>query len=240
MDDLSSLLQSLPSKVEKKDQGRFTQALDELKRAGEQADVLTTNDPAQIKELKSKEPFQDLKSERKTIAGKQTIVELCRGCGLPITKLDHEQELALLIADTLPFHRDCLKCAACDTKLVDEIYDLQGHVYCLEHYEEICNSKCGYCDELITDSYITALEKKWHPEHFFCSHCGNTFEDGQFMENEGKPYCKPHYLQLFAVACAKCAKPISDEGLNALNQMFHASCFTCFVIFIYLAMQSTF
>ena len=234
MDDLNSLLQSLPSKVEKKENGRFTQALENLKIAGQQADNLKSNEP--LKTVPIKEPFQDLRKEQKPVSGKQAIVELCRGCGLPITKQDHINGTALLVAESLPFHSDCIKCAACDKKLTDEVYDLQGHVYCLEHYEEINNSKCGYCDEIITESYITALEKKWHTEHFFCNHCGTQFEDGQFMENEGKPYCKPHYMQLFAPSCARCTKPISEEGLNALNQMFHSSCFTCFVLYIHIAM----
>eukprot|EP00835_Amoeboradix_gromovi_P000704 NODE_26_length_35450_cov_0.398320.p14 type:complete len:231 gc:universal NODE_26_length_35450_cov_0.398320:10945-11637(+) len=229
MDDLSSLLQSLPNKVDqKKEQGRYTQAINNLQKAGEQAENLKSDEP--VKEILKKELFQELKKDKSSPSvGKQAIVELCRGCGLPITKQNHEDGVAVLIAESLPFHLDCLKCKACDKALLDEVYDLQGHIYCLEHYEEINGSKCGFCNELITESYINALDKKWHPEHFFCSHCGVLFEDGQFMENEGKPYCKPHFLQLFAPSCAKCSKPISEEGLNALNQMFHASCFVCFV-----------
>ena len=245
MDDLSSLLQSLPTKEKpqekekEKESGRFTQALDNLKRAGEQAENLKSDEPIKNQNIitaakPAREPVQAPKrtDNPKKEVSKQAIVELCRGCGLPITKQDHDEGNAVLIAETLPFHIECIKCHACGIKLTDEVYDLQGQVYCLEHFEEISSSKCGYCNELVTESYVTALDKKWHMEHFFCSHCGNVFEDGQFMENDGKPYCKPHYLQLFAPSCGKCGKPIAEEGLNALNQMFHASCFNCFVFYI--------
>ena len=37
---------------------------------------------------------------------------------------------------------------------------------------------------------ITALEKMWHPEHFFCAQCGRLFGEEDFHEKNGKPYCK--------------------------------------------------
>lgn len=37
---------------------------------------------------------------------------------------------------------------------------------------------------------ITALEKMWHPEHFFCAQCGRQFGDEDFHEKNGKAYCR--------------------------------------------------
>ena len=69
------------------------------------------------------------------------------------------------------------------------------------------------------------------------------------MENNGVPYCKPHYYQLFAPKCYACRQPIldvSDSRLNiviieshllvpyilqkvttALGQKWHPDCFKC-------------
>ena len=37
---------------------------------------------------------------------------------------------------------------------------------------------------------VTALNKTWHPEHFFCTLCGRPFGDDGFHEKDGKAYCK--------------------------------------------------
>lgn len=46
---------------------------------------------------------------------------------------------------------------------------------------------------------MNALEKHWHPDHFFCSQCGRHFPPGQgFMEKDGKAYCEEDYFNMFA------------------------------------------
>ena len=43
---------------------------------------------------------------------------------------------------------------------------------------------------VVLQKCITALEKMWHPEHFFCAQCGRQFGDEDFHEKNGKAYCR--------------------------------------------------
>ena len=54
-----------------------------------------------------------------------------------------------------------------------------------------CVCVCVYIHFLCTfQKCITALEKMWHPEHFFCAQCGRQFGDEDFHEKNGKAYCR--------------------------------------------------
>jgi len=44
---------------------------------------------------------------------------------------------------------------------------------------------------------LSALDKNWHRGCFKCSHCQMALSLNAFAALEGKPYCKPHYSQLF-------------------------------------------
>jgi hypothetical protein len=46
---------------------------------------------------------------------------------------------------------------------------------------------------------INALNKHWHQDHFFCSHCGKPFPPGAgFLEHDGKAYCEEDFFSMFA------------------------------------------
>ena len=45
--------------------------------------------------------------------------------------------------------------------------------------------KCAHCDQPVSDRCITALGKKWHPEHFICCQCLKPFPNGSFFERDG-------------------------------------------------------
>lgn len=74
---------------------------------------------------------------------------------------------------------------------------------------------------------MTALDTTWHPEHFFCAQCGNTFGDDGFHEKDGKPYCRDDYFNMFAPKCGGCNAPIMDNYISALNAQWHPECFVC-------------
>ncbi|CAG8738223.1 21368_t:CDS:2 [Dentiscutata erythropus] len=65
-----------------------------------------------------------------------------------------------------------------------------GYPYCYLDYHELFSPKCRHCGNTIEGFFITALGKSWHQEHFFCHECGNPFESGGFMVNDGFPYCE--------------------------------------------------
>ncbi|KAF0766838.1 paxillin-like isoform X6 [Aphis craccivora] len=74
---------------------------------------------------------------------------------------------------------------------------------------------------------VTALEKTWHTEHFFCAQCGKQFGEEGFHEREGRPYCRDDYFDMFAPKCGGCSKPIMENYVSALSTQWHSSCFVC-------------
>lgn len=74
---------------------------------------------------------------------------------------------------------------------------------------------------------VTALEKTWHTEHFFCAQCGKQFGEEGFHEREGRPYCRDDYFDMFAPKCGGCSRPIMENYVSALSTQWHSSCFVC-------------
>lgn len=79
---------------------------------------------------------------------------------------------------------------------------------------------------------VTALEKTWHTEHFFCAQCGQQFGEDGFHERDGKPYCRADYFDMFAPKCGGCNKPIMENYISALNTQWHPDCFVCKVCIV--------
>lgn len=82
---------------------------------------------------------------------------------------------------------------------------------------------------------VTALEKTWHMEHFFCAQCGKQFGEEGFHEKEGKPYCRDDYFDMFAPKCGACNRAIMENYISALNSQWHPDCFVCRVSFVRFA-----
>jgi len=74
---------------------------------------------------------------------------------------------------------------------------------------------------------VTALGQTWHPDCFFCAQCGCQFGEDGFHEKDGKPYCKPCYLGMFALKCKACNMAITEGYISALNAQWHPQCFVC-------------
>ncbi|XP_035754332.1 leupaxin, partial [Egretta garzetta] len=88
---------------------------------------------------------------------------------------------------------------------------------------------CAACRKPIAGKVLTALDQTWHPEHFFCAHCGKVFGDDGFHERSGKPYCRQDFLAMFALKCQGCDRPVTDNYLSALQGVWHPECFVCAV-----------
>lgn len=74
---------------------------------------------------------------------------------------------------------------------------------------------------------VTALDKTWHTEHFFCAQCGQQFGEDGFHERDGKPYCRNDYFEMFAPKCNGCNRAIMENYISALNSQWHPDCFVC-------------
>lgn len=89
---------------------------------------------------------------------------------------------------------------------------------------------CSACGGALRGSYITALERKYHIEHFTCSVCPTVFgAQDSYYEHEGKVYCHYHYSTHFAQKCSGCQTAILKQFVeiyrNGQNQHWHPECY---------------
>lgn len=147
----------------------------------------------------------------------------CAGCMKPILG-------QVVTALGQSWHVEHFACFKCRTPLnSSNFFEKDGRPYCERDFHELFSTRCAYCNGPILDTCINALGKTWHPDHFFCAHCGRSFEGGGFMEYQGKAYCEEDYFGLFAPKCAapSCGNPILAECVTALGVQWHPDCFVC-------------
>ncbi|KAG0682051.1 hypothetical protein C6P42_003561 [Pichia californica] len=88
---------------------------------------------------------------------------------------------------------------------------------------------CYTCNNAIRGSYITALGRKYHAEHFFCEICHKVFESDNYYANDGKIYCHFHYSKLYAYHCESCKCAILKQYVEIFRggkqQQWHPECF---------------
>jgi len=126
------------------------------------------------------------------------------------------------------FHVDHFICTHCQKQLGTEtFFERDGQPYCEECCHFLFSPRCAYCSEPITGKCMSALEKTWHPEHFFCAHCGTQFGEEEFHEKDEKVFCKKCFFDLFAARCKACNHPITSNYISALDGHWHNECFTC-------------
>ncbi|XP_075611841.1 leupaxin-like isoform X2 [Balearica regulorum gibbericeps] len=126
------------------------------------------------------------------------------------------------------WHPEHFTCARCGQELGGRpFFERGGQAYCEEDYHQAFSPRCAYCAGPIREKVLTALDQTWHPEHFFCAHCGKVFGDDGFHERSGKPYCHQDFLAMFAPKCQGCERPVTDNYLSALQGVWHSECFVC-------------
>lgn len=89
---------------------------------------------------------------------------------------------------------------------------------------------CFKCGGALRGSYITALDRKYHIEHFTCSICPTVFgAQDSYYEHEGNVYCHYHYSTQFAQRCSGCQTAILKQFVelfrNGQNQHWHPECY---------------
>eukprot|EP01006_Ploeotia_vitrea_P059764 TRINITY_DN74750_c0_g1_i1.p1 TRINITY_DN74750_c0_g1~~TRINITY_DN74750_c0_g1_i1.p1 ORF type:complete len:519 (-),score=25.36 TRINITY_DN74750_c0_g1_i1:76-1632(-) len=92
---------------------------------------------------------------------------------------------------------------------------------------------CFRCKKAIESgtSYLNALGKTWHQNHFLCAGCKTDLTQikGGYREQGGKPYCKACHVANFLPKCAGCNQPIEDTFIKAVGQVWHKEHITCCV-----------
>lgn len=101
---------------------------------------------------------------------------------------------------------------------------------CETDYFRRLNLLCYACGQALRGSYITALNRKYHIEHFTCSVCPTVFgASDSYYEHEGNVYCHYHYSTRFAQKCNGCQTAILKQFVeiyrNGENQHWHPECY---------------
>jgi hypothetical protein len=89
---------------------------------------------------------------------------------------------------------------------------------------------CHKCGGALRGSYITALDHKYHVDHFTCSLCPTVFgAQDSYYEHDGQVYCHYHYSTQFAQRCNGCQAAILKQFVeifrNGQNQHWHPECY---------------
>ncbi|KAK5616238.1 hypothetical protein CRENBAI_015146 [Crenichthys baileyi] len=126
------------------------------------------------------------------------------------------------------WHPEHFVCVACKMELsTSGFFEREGQPYCDKDYHQLFSPRCAYCKGAIMQNILTALDQTWHPEHFFCTHCGDLFGPEGFLEKDGKPYCCKDFYHLFAPKCSGCGESVKENYLTAANGTWHPECFVC-------------
>ncbi|XP_044734504.1 leupaxin-like isoform X3 [Chrysoperla carnea] len=145
----------------------------------------------------------------------------CSACDKPIVG-------QVITALGKTWHPEHFTCTHCTQELgTRNFFERDGHPYCEPDYHNLFSPRCAYCNGPILDKCVTALEKTWHTEHFFCAQCGKQFGEEGFHERDGKPYCREDYFDMFAPKCGGCSRAIMENYISALNSQWHPDCFVC-------------
>ncbi|OCT98221.1 paxillin S homeolog isoform X4 [Xenopus laevis] len=126
------------------------------------------------------------------------------------------------------WHPEHFVCTHCQDEIGSRnFFERDGQPYCEKDYHNLFSPRCFYCNGPILDRVVTALDRTWHPEHFFCAQCGAFFGPEGFHERDGKAYCRKDYFDMFAPKCGGCTHAILENYISALNTLWHPECFVC-------------
>ncbi|KAM9760024.1 uncharacterized protein ACNS7B_006386 isoform 1-T1 [Menidia menidia] len=154
--------------------------------------------------------------------GVQTVAKgVCGACKKPIAG-------QVVTAMGRTWHPEHFVCTHCQEEIGSRnFFERDGQPFCERDYHSLFSPRCHYCNGPILDKVVTALDKTWHPEHFFCAQCGAFFGPEGFHEKDGKAFCRKDYFDMFAPKCGGCSRAILENYISALNSLWHPECFVC-------------
>ncbi|KFG86890.1 putative GTPase-activating protein of the rho/rac family (LRG1 protein) [Metarhizium anisopliae] len=156
-------------------------------------------------------------------------LRICKKCGEPLTG-----QFVRALDGT--FHLDCFKCRDCGEIVASKFFpadDENGdgpYPLCETDYFRRLGLLCYQCGGALRGSYITALDRKYHVDHFTCSLCSTVFgAQDSYYEHDGHVYCHYHYSTQFAQRCNGCQTAILKQFVeifrNGQNQHWHPECY---------------
>ncbi|CEH15937.1 Adaptor protein Enigma and related PDZ-LIM proteins [Ceraceosorus bombacis] len=151
------------------------------------------------------------------------------------------------------YHLDCFRCRDCNKVVAAKFFpatDEMGHnsgdglerkpsptqasgklfPLCEVDYFRRLDLICAKCSGALRGSYITALGKKFHVEHFTCSVCPTVFgPQDSYYEHDGQVFCHFHYSSRFAIRCTGCRTAILKQFVeinrNNRDEHWHPECY---------------
>ncbi|KAI2138569.1 Rho-type GTPase activating protein Rga1 [Ophidiomyces ophidiicola] len=134
------------------------------------------------------------------------------------------------------YHLECFQCHDCGDVVASKFFPVDAedktgqYPLCETDYFRRLNLLCFECGGALRGSYITALDRKYHIEHFTCSVCPTIFgAQDSYYEHESKVYCHYHYSTRFAQRCNGCQTAILKQFVeifrNGSNQHWHPECY---------------
>ncbi|KAI9751659.1 MAG: hypothetical protein M4579_005964 [Chaenotheca gracillima] len=134
------------------------------------------------------------------------------------------------------FHIECFKCRDCDQIVASKFFPVDQedgtgqYPLCETDYFRRLDLLCYECGGALRGSYITAIERKYHIEHFTCSVCPTVFgAQDSYYEHDDKVYCHYHYSTQFAQKCNGCQTAILKQFVeifrNGETQFWHPECY---------------
>jgi len=152
----------------------------------------------------------------------------CGKCGEGLTG-----QFVRALGDT--FHLECFTCHDCGRIVASKFFPVPDkppgqYPLCETDYFRRLDLICFECGQALRGSYITALDRKYHIEHFTCSACPTVFGAADsYYEHEGSVYCHYHYSTQFAQRCNGCQTSILKQFVeifrNGQNQHWHPECY---------------
>ncbi|KAF2199394.1 rho-type GTPase-activating protein-like protein [Delitschia confertaspora ATCC 74209] len=154
--------------------------------------------------------------------------KICGKCGEPLTG-----QFVRALGDT--YHLECFTCHDCGKIVASKFFPVpekppNQYPLCETDYFRRLDLLCHECGQALRGSYITALDRKYHIEHFTCSVCPTVFgAQDSYYEHEGNVYCHFHYSTKFAQRCHGCQTSILKQFVeifrNGQNQHWHPECY---------------
>ncbi|CAK4031523.1 Rho-type GTPase-activating 1 [Lecanosticta acicola] len=165
------------------------------------------------------------KSNGRRPSGQQRV---CGKCGKHLTG-----QFVRALGDT--YHLECFTCHDCGKIVASKFFPVpeqppNQYPLCETDYFRRLDLLCYACGGALRGSYITALDRKYHIEHFTCSVCPTVFgAQDSYYEHEGNVYCHYHYSTKFAQKCNGCQTAILKQFVeifrNGVNQHWHPECY---------------
>ncbi|RKF54293.1 Rho-type GTPase-activating protein 1 [Golovinomyces cichoracearum] len=134
------------------------------------------------------------------------------------------------------YHLDCFRCRDCGQIVASKFFPIDEengegqYPLCETDYFKRLDLICHKCNTALRGSYITALDRKYHIDHFTCSVCPTVFgAQDSYYEHNGQVYCHYHYSTQFAQRCNGCYTAILKQFVeifrNGQNQHWHPECY---------------